>query len=172
MIKAIAKLIYALNSNMKKTQIAAGIAWGMMLGLIPTGNFFWIVLFLVSFFFNHHHGIKIAFMALFILISPSYVMLIDRLGWEILHIEALVPMYTSLFNMPFVPFTKFNNTLVIGGLAAGLVLFFPVYFLFLPIIVFYRNKISPKLRNSAIIKTIAKFPFLKAIEKALASMGK
>jgi len=172
MIKAIAKLIYALNSNMKKTQIAEGIAWGMLLGLVPAGNFFWVILLLFSFFFNHHHGIKLAFMAMFVLLSPFYVLLIDQLGWEILHIEALQPIYTTMYNMPFVPFTNFNNTLVAGGLAAGIVLFFPVYFLFLPIIVFYRNKISPKIRNLKVLKVIAKFPLLKAIDKAISAMGK
>ena len=63
MIKAIAKLIVALNGNVKKSQLAAGFAWGLLLGLVPMGNFFWVVLFLVSFFFRHNHASKLLSMA-------------------------------------------------------------------------------------------------------------
>ena len=172
MIKVVAKLVVALNSNIKKGQIAAGIAWGLLLSLIPAGNFFWIVLFLFSFFFNHHHGLKLGFMVLFKLLSPLYAPLLDLLGWGILHIDALQPLFTSMYNMPFVPFTKFNNTLVAGGLVAGIILFVPAYFLFLPLIRLYRDTLSPKIRNSKIVKAVTKFPFFSAIEKAISSMGK
>ncbi|MCL2761878.1 MAG: TIGR03546 family protein [Treponema sp.] len=171
MIKVVAKLVVALNGNIKKTQIAAGIAWGLLLGLIPVGNFFWIVLLLVSFFFNHHHGLMIGFMLLFKLLSPLFAPALDLLGWEILHIEALQPLFTSMYNMPFVPFTKFNNTLVTGGLIAGIVLFVPTYFVLLPIINVYRNTLAPKIRNLKIVKTITKFPLFSVIDKAITSMG-
>ena len=171
MIKAIAKLIIALNSNIKKSQIAAGIAWGLLLGLVPLGNFFWIVLFLASFFFNVHHGLKIGFMFVFILLSSLLAPMIDLLGWEILHIVPLQPIFTSMFNMPFVPFTKFNNTLVAGGLAAGIVLWVPVFFLLLPLIGLYRNRLAPKIRNSKIVKAIIKFPLFSLIDKAITQMA-
>ena len=167
MIKTIAKLIFALNGNIKKGQIAAGIAWGLLLGLIPAGNIFWIALLLVSFFFNHHHGLKIAFMFLIMLLKPLFAVAIDLLGWEILHIDALQPLFTTMYNMPFVPFTRFNNTLVAGGLIAGIALFIPVYFLLLPLIYLYRNKVSPKIRNSKVVRAIVKFPLIAAIDKAI-----
>ncbi|MDR2503474.1 MAG: hypothetical protein LBD82_03700, partial [Deltaproteobacteria bacterium] len=59
MIKPIAKLIIALNGNLKRDQIAAGFSWGLLLGLVPAGNFFWIILFVVSFYFKHHHASKV-----------------------------------------------------------------------------------------------------------------
>jgi uncharacterized protein (TIGR03546 family) len=168
MFRGIAKLILALNGNVSKTQIAAGFAWGLLLGLIPTGNAFWIVLFLVSFFFTHHHGAKISALAFLKLLLPLFVYQIDSLGWYILHIESLRPLFTSLYNMPFVPFTKFNNTLVMGGLAAGLILWLPVFFLLsLAIIPFFRNYVVPKIRNSKIIQAIAKFPLFSFIDNAM-----
>jgi len=166
MFKGIAKLILALNGNVSKTQIAAGFAWGILLGLVPAGNAFWIVLFLFSFFFTHHHGAKIASLAVLKILCPLLAYKIDALGWYILHIDSLTGFFTRLYNMPFVPFTKFNNTLVMGGLAAGIILWLPVFFLFLAIIPFYRNKIGPKIRNSKIVKAIVKFPLLSAIDKA------
>ena len=170
MIRAIVKLFTALNGNAKKSQIAAGFAWGMLLGLVPAGSFFWIALFLISFFFRHNHGSKLFFLALIKLLS--YIITgpegpIDNLGWWILHIDALNPTFTTLYNMPFVPFTKFNNTLVIGGLAAGTALWLPVFVISLVLIPLYRNHLAPKIRNSKVVKFITKIPFLRFIDKAV-----
>ena len=167
MIKAIAKLILALNGNVKKSQLAAGFAWGLLLALVPALNFFWLALFLLSFFFRHNHASKLLSMVLLKLLSPVIAPWVDILGWEVLHLEALQPLFTALYNMPFVPFTKFNNTLVAGGLVGGIALWLPVFLLFLALIPLYRNTLAPKIRNSKIIKAIAKLPFLSAIDKAI-----
>ena len=178
MIKATAKLILALNGNVKKSQIASGIAWGTLLGLIPAGNFFWIVIFIVSFFFRHNHGSKLFGMALVKIFFPLITMLVfrinpelhltDALGWFILkEIDILQPIFTSMYNMPFVPFTNYNNTLVMGGIAGGLILWLPVFFISMLLIPVYRNHIASRIRNNKLVKLVAKSPFLKVIEKLL-----
>jgi uncharacterized protein (TIGR03546 family) len=167
LIKATAKLILALNGNIKKSQIASGLAWGVLLGLIPAGSIFWVVLFLVTFLFRHNHKSKLFSMALIKLLSPLLVLHIDSFGWFVLHIEALQPLFTTMYNMPFVPFTRFNNTLVMGGLAGGAVLWLPSFLIFMALIPVYRNHVAPMIRNSKIVKAIGKFPLLKLIEKYL-----
>ena len=169
MIRPVVKLIAALNGNVKKSQIAAGIAWGLLLGLVPAGNFFWIVLFLVSFFFTHHHGSKLVGMFVIKILSPIFAPAIDVLGWQILHIDALQPLFTSMYNMPFVPFTKFNNTLVMGGLIGGAVLWTPFFFLFMALIPLYRKHIAARIRNSKIVNKILKFPLFRIIDKVISS---
>ena len=171
MIKAAIKLIRALNGNVRKSQIAAGFAWGLLLGLVPIGNFFWIVLLLVSFFFNHNHGSKLFSMALVKLFAPLIAPAVDILGWQVLHIEALQPLFITMFNMPFVPFTKFNNTLVAGGLVAGAALWLPVFFAFTALIPLYRNHLSPKIRELKLVKAIGKLPFLSIIDKSISPNG-
>jgi len=166
MIKATAKLIVALNGNAKKTQIAAGFAWGLLLGLIPMGVFF-IVLFLCSFFFRHNHGAKIFGMAIIKLLSPVYVYWLDSLGGFILTIDSLQQIFTTMYNMPFVPWTKFNNTLVMGGLAAGFALWIPAFVLFIILIPLYRNNVAPKIRDSKIANKIVKFPLFALLDKAI-----
>ena len=165
MIKPIVKLVSALNGNLRKEQIASGFSWGLMLGLIPAGNVFWVLLFVLSFFFRHHHPTKMLFMALLKLLAFCVAPLVDLVGWEILHIEALLPLYTSLYNMPFVPFTNFNNTLVAGGLVIGIVLWIPVYLLVLRLIPLYRNKLSPKIREMKIVKSIKKLPLITKLSQ-------
>ena len=167
MLKPIIKFLVALNGNVKRTQLAAGIAWGILIGLVPISNVFGIVLFIVSFFFTHNHGSKILALAIIKICSPLIAPGIDVFGWQVLHIEALQPLFTQMYNMPFVPFTKFNNTLVAGGLVGGVILWFPVFMLFLVLIPIYREKLSPKIRNSKVVQFILKLPFVSLIEKAV-----
>jgi uncharacterized protein (TIGR03546 family) len=163
MIKGIAQFIAALNGNLKRGQIAAGFAWGVLFGLVPAGNFFWIALFVVSFFFRHHHGSKILVMAVLKVLGFAIAPLMDALGWEILHIESLEELFTTMYNMPFVPFTGFNNTLVAGGLVAGIVLWIPVYFIIRPLVPLYRQNLGPKIRNSKLVQNITKLPLVSSI---------
>jgi uncharacterized protein (TIGR03546 family) len=171
MIKGIAQFVAALNGNLKRSQIAAGFSWGVLFGLIPAGNFFWILFFIISFFFRHHHGSKILVMAIIKALFFAIYPLTDMLGWELLHLEALQEIFTTLFNMPFVPFTKFNNTLVAGGVAAGLVLWIPVYFLVRALIPAYRQKVAPRIRNSKIVQNITAAPLISTILKTAASIS-
>jgi uncharacterized protein (TIGR03546 family) len=152
MFKIIAKFFAPLNGNQKRTQVAAGFSWGLLLGLIPAGNVFWIVLFAVSFLFRNNHLTKILFMIIVKLFLGLLNPQIDIVGWELLHIEALQPFFITLYNMPLVPLTAFNNTLVAGGLCLGLILWIPAFFLFLLFIPLYRNVLIPKIRNSKLFK--------------------
>jgi len=164
-LKGIGKLISALNGNLKKSQIAAGVAWGVLLGLVPLSNPFGIVLFVISFFFSHNHGAKIFGLAIVKILSLIILPALDVLGWTILHIDSLQPLFTAMFNMPFVPFTKFNNTLVMGGLIAGIVLWLPVFALFMKLIPLYREKLAPKIRDSKIVKKLANSPISGLLDK-------
>ena len=167
MFKPLAKFIVALNGNLKKGQVAAGFAWGLLLGLIPAGNVFWIVLFIVSFFFRHHHWSKMLILAIFKIVGGAVAPLMDTVGWGVLHIEALQPFFTALCNMPFVPLTKFNNTLVAGGLVSGIVLWLPVFFLVFALIPLYRSKAVPWLMNNKFLGAIKKLPIIAPLIDAV-----
>ncbi|GMO26517.1 MAG: hypothetical protein Ta2F_02070 [Termitinemataceae bacterium] len=167
MIKAIAKLVLALNSNVKKTQIAAGISWGLLLGLLPAGNAFWILIFILSLFLKHNQGGKLFLMAIMKLLAPITASAIDGIGWSVLHIASLQSLFTTMYNMPFVPFTNFNNTLVAGGLAAGIVLWIPVFVIITLLIPFYRNTLLPKILNNKILTAVQNSPLIVKIRDAM-----
>ena len=171
MLKQIAKLIVALNGNLGKMQIAAGFSWGLLLGLIPAGNLIWIVLFVVSFFFKFHFTSMLLVMAIMKVSSGVVAPLMDTVGWELLHIEALQPLFIKLYNMPFVPFTKFNNTMVAGGLCSGIIAWLPVFFLVLLLVPLYRNSLAPKIRENKLVKSVQKLPLIRTLVKAVASVA-
>ena len=172
MLKYTAKFIVALNGNLGKAQIAAGFAWGLFLGLIPAGNPFWIVLFIGSFFFKHHHPSKLLCMTILKLFSVAISPLMDTIGWEVLHIEALQPFYTAMYNMPFIPFTKFNNTLVAGGIVSAAILLLPVFFIVFFFVPLYRHTLSPKIRENKLVKSIKKVPLITKINKLASKVMK
>jgi len=162
-------LIKALNGNLSKSQIASAVAWGVLLGLVPISSLFGIVLLIISFFFNHNHTSKIIVMVVIKIISAVFLPALDVLGWWILHIDSLQPLFTAMYNMPFVPFTKFNNTLVMGGLAAGIVLWIPVFFLFMFLIPLYRNTFASKIRESKFVQKLSKIPVIGSLGKLFTS---
>jgi len=164
-LSGLGKFIIALNGNASKSQISAGAAWGVLLGLVPLSNPFGIVLFILSFFFTHNHASKILTMAIVKLLSMLILPALDNFGWWILNLDSLQNLFTAMYNMPFVPFTKFNNTLVMGGFVAGIVLFIPVFVLFMILIPLYRNNLSPKIKQSKIVKKIVSLPFLGFLDK-------
>ncbi|MDR3357082.1 MAG: TIGR03546 family protein [Spirochaetaceae bacterium] len=170
MIKAVAQFILALNSNEKKTQVSAGFSWGVLLALLPAGNVFWIALFFVSLFFRHNQGAKLLVTALLKLAVPAVYPFTDRIGWAILHTDRLQPFFTTLYNTPFVPFTRFNNTLVAGGLAAGIILWLPVFALVNALIPPYRNSVLPKIADSRIIKALKKLPLFSKVGAAVSAL--
>ena len=68
--------------------------------------------------------------------------------------EALQPLFTSMYNMPIIPFTRFNNTIVMGSAAVTLPLL-PVVFVFARIfIVKYRIQVVERFKQSKFFKAM------------------
>ena len=175
MLKPLAKFVVALNGNLGRSQIALGFSWGVLLGLIPAGNVFWVLLFVISFFFRHHHGSKALVLAILKLLAGITAPLVDMAGWGFLHLEILQPLFTTLYNMPFVPLSRFNNTLVAGGLVCGIILWLPVFLLVFSLIPLYRAKVVPGIREAKLLGAIKKLPIIAPLidlGSKIANLGK
>ncbi len=164
-VKWFINLIKILNSNQAPGQVAGGIAFAFMLALIPANNLLWIVLFVFTFFLKIHNGIESLFLILFKLITFLFDPLLDSIGYSVLTIPSLYNFFTRLANMPLMPFSRFNNTVVMGGLVLGIALWIPVYVLFLWLIKLYRNKLKPAIENSKLVKGFFKLPLISFIVK-------
>lgn len=169
MIKAIAKALVALNSNVRREQIAAGFACGALLALVPAGNLLWFILILTTFLFKINFGMMIAAMGILKLFRGAFSPGLDALGWFVLNLPALRPLFTTLYNMPLVPFTRFYNTIVAGGFVAGVVLWLPLFFAARALVSAYRTKIGPKIAQSAAYKAFMKLPLVKKIASAVSA---
>lgn len=171
-IKKLARLIVALNSNVSRGQLAAGMATGILLALVPSGNLLWIALFLVSFMTKANYGMTMLVMGAGKLLVPLLASPIDALGASLLRLPALRGLYERLYDLPFLPLTRFNNTLVMGGLALGVLLWAPVFFGMRAFIHTYRERLASKIAGSKLVKAIFKIPLVEKLAGAVSTASR
>lgn len=165
------KVIKVLQSNDSPRQLAFAISLGAFLGLIPGFNFSHVLLLIVVYLLNINLGL--AFLTAFfykfmgIWIAPVS----HRLGeWALTH-PAMQDVWTWMYNQPILPWTRFNNTLVIGGFLLAILGFIPHYLIGIQLIKAYRRSIRDRLIKSfgkwKIVKVIKGSKWVKRINKIL-----
>jgi uncharacterized protein (TIGR03546 family) len=108
-------------------QLALGFALGMLCGLVPKGNLIAIVLMLIICGSKVNLGTATLGAFLFSWVGLLADPLAHEIGLWLLTHESLQAFWTGLYNMPIVPWTRFNNTIVLGSLVVGLLMLYPVY---------------------------------------------
>ncbi|URA11284.1 TIGR03546 family protein [Thermospira aquatica] len=159
------KIFKALNSNQHPLEIAEGIGFGILLALIPSNNLLWWMVFLISFFLTIHQGMMIVVMAIGKLFMPFVDPMLDTLGYALLTVSALEDFYDSFFNMPLVPLLKLHNTVVMGGFALGVLLYFPILFVMVPVVRGYRKFVREKIVQSKWFKAFTSTPLVAGLMK-------
>ena len=113
-------LIKTLHSEGTPGQVAAGIALGSVLGLTPLVNVHNLLIAALILILNVSVGGAMLGWALFLPLGFALDPVFDRLGRQLLlETPALTPMWTTWFNTPVLPYTNFNNTIVLGSLWRG-----------------------------------------------------
>jgi len=122
-LKQIFAFFKLLNSDTGHNQIAAGIACGFILGMTPAFSLQTILVFLIILFFRVQAGA--AFLAAFFFKFMAYLLdpVFDQIGAQVLEMPALQGIFTTLYNMPVVPLSRFNNTIVMGSGVVTVILF-------------------------------------------------
>ncbi len=115
LLKQFFGFIKLLNSDTGTNQIAAGIACGVILGFTPVLALQSLLVFLLALVFRIQLGA--AFLAAFFLKFAAYLLdpMFHQIGVLVLETASLKPLFTTLYHMPIVPFTRFNNTIVMGS---------------------------------------------------------
>ena len=165
-INWIAKLIAGLVANRRPGEVGAGIAFGLLLALLPPGNLLWPVVLVLTLFLKLNLGAELAALGIFRLLVPVADPLLDELGFRILTSPALRATWAALYDVPLLPFTRFNNSLVMGGLVAGLALWVPVFFLARVGVVAFRTHVQPKIAESRIVKAFTRIPLVSKFSQA------
>ncbi len=126
LLRPLRYLVKAFTDEASPKQLAYGFAIGMVIGLVPKGNLIAIGLMVVlgASRVNLGAGTLSAF------IFSWIAMLLDPvshwIGLSILSWNELATTWTWLYNQPIVPWTSFNNTIVLGSLVLGLAFVFPL----------------------------------------------
>ncbi|AEE16933.1 TIGR03546 family protein [Treponema brennaborense] len=171
MLKFIVKFFSSLNSNSHPGEIAHAAAIGVLLGLMPKNNALWYLLFVFFLFVRINKSAYFLVILGVSLCVPSADMLLDSVGYRILSWQPLIPAFRTLLDIPFVAFTKFNNTVVMGSLAAGLLLYVPVYALTRLIVRVWRTCVAPKIVSSKAWVAFKKLPLVRKIVSVSAGIA-
>lgn len=125
--KSIRMVLAAIRGSNSPAQVGMGIAVGMLIGLIPKDSLLvWAVGLLV---FGTTINLLATSISAFCFMWIGYLLdpVSHQVGNLILTQSSLQATFLWLYEQPVIPWTRFNNTVVMGSLAIGIISFFPVY---------------------------------------------
>lgn len=154
-LKLISKLIKAIRSASSPTQLGWGFALGMILGLTPFFNIHNAIIFILIIIINVNIGTAILgflfFSAFAYLLDPVF----HSLGYYLLtQVEVLHNFWSGLYNNPWIVFTQYNNTVVLGSFVSALIIFLPCYFGFKRFVIYYREYLEPHIEKWKVVRAL------------------
>lgn len=159
-------IIKILRAGENPGQVAGGFALGTLLGLSPGFTLQEFLLWFILLLFNVNIAAALLALTLVSLIAYLLDPLIHQIGFFVLtQVDVLQGVWTSLYNAPIAPLTRFNNTVVMGSLVLGLVLAVPVYLGMKRFIVAYRTHIGAKVEKWKIYQLIKQSTLIRWYER-------
>jgi len=153
-LKQLFSFIKLLNSDTGNISLAMGMTCGFILGMTPTLSLHSLLIFLILFFFRIQIGAALisAFFFKFVafILDPAF----DAVGKKVLEMESLQGFYTSLYNMPIIPFTRFNNSIVMGSAVITFALSPIVFLLSQYFIIKYRVTVLARFKETKVWKAV------------------
>jgi len=154
LLKQLFAFIKLLNSDTGNISIAAGMTCGFILGMTPTLSLHSLIVFIILFLFRIQIGAALvtAFFFKFaaFLLDPVF----HSIGSKVLVMESLQGFFTTLYNMPIIPFTRFNNSIVMGSAVVTFALSPVVFILSQIFIVKYREVVVARFRSTKLWKAV------------------
>jgi uncharacterized protein (TIGR03546 family) len=155
LLKLLQSLIKTLHSEGTPGQVAAGVALGAALGLTPLINVHNLIVVALICVLNVSLGGALLGWALFVPVGFLLDPVFDGLGRQLLlETPALTPIWTAWFNAPVLPYTNFNNTIVLGSLVVWLALTIPVFFAARYGVTRYRSTVGERVRRSRFYQAV------------------
>jgi uncharacterized protein (TIGR03546 family) len=156
-LKFVVNFVKILRAGQTPAQVAGGFALGSILGLSPMFTLQGMLVWLVILVLDVNISAATFSLGLFALIAFMFDPIFHKLGYLLLvNVDALKGLWTTLYNAPIAPLTRFNNTVVLGSLISALVLFLPIYFGMKQFVVIYRRTLDARLQQWKIYKIIDK----------------
>ena len=110
-------------------QLALGVAFGLMIGILPKENLIAFGLSVFVFAFRVNLGAALCTGFLASLATPVVDPVSHGIGTRLLSNQLVYTTVERGYELPIVSWTSLNNTVVIGGFLLGIALFYPAYHL-------------------------------------------
>ncbi len=108
-------------------QLAAGVAMGMAIGLVPKDSLFTFALIGILLLTRANLISAFCSAVCFSWIGPLLDPLTHEIGIRVLTFDPFEPTWAWLIELPLVPWTRFDNSVVTGSLCVGILAAIPVY---------------------------------------------
>jgi len=155
LLKLLQSIFATLHSEGTPRQVAAGLALGTALGLTPLVNPHNLIVFALLCLLNVSFGGGMLGWALFTPIGFALDPLFHRIGLALLEAPGLRPLWTWCYNAPLMPYTNFNNSVVLGSFLTWLVLLLPIYVLGRKGIAIYRERYASRVMQSRLYRALS-----------------
>ncbi len=147
-------------------RLALGVALGMVIGLIPKDSLLAYVVFVVLMISTANLLSAIISGFLFSWVGFLIDPFSHKLGGLILTADQLELTWAYLYDLPLAPWTRFNNTVVMGSLVLGLILAYPVYRISFRFFHSYGHALHLKLQHTWIYRWLVAPPTQTKAEEA------
>ena len=153
MIQPIISLIRMMHSETDPRQISLGFALGMIPGFTPLTSPHNLLVLLAILFFRVNIGAAMLSWGVFKVLAYALDPLFHQIGLFFLtQVGFLQTLWTALYNAPLVPYTRFNNTVLMGSLMFSLLAFFPIYWGGKFMVVKYRETLRERFNRLKIVQ--------------------
>jgi uncharacterized protein (TIGR03546 family) len=165
LMRQIIALIRLLHSETGQNQIASGLAFGVFLGFAPFLSLQTLFVLIVVFFFRVQLGA--AFLSAFFFKFVAFLLdpVADPIGRALLEQESFRPIWTKMYNVPLLPMTRFNNSIVMGSFMISLILCPILFFAFRSMILKYRVAVVSHVENTKVWKALKATKFYDWYQK-------
>ena len=147
-IKQIVKFLELLHSETSRNQLSAGLVMGMFMGLTPMFTLHWMLYWVVLFIFRFNIGAAFLSYGIFKLFSFGFDPAFHKIGMAVLSSPSLKSLWLFLYNAALLPYTRFNNSVVMGSLVISLLAAVPLFFLFNVLIKKYRDTVVARFKTT------------------------
>ena len=140
------QIIAMLSQNGRPTQVAIGIAIGLIFGLIPKDNLIAVAMVAMVVFLPVNQIMAISVAIMTHLLSGVLSPVVSNLGAIVLQLPVVTGVIAALYQLPVLPWTCLDNPQVIGGVGVGWVTLLPNFALCRLVL----SQVSMKLEKQAL----------------------
>jgi uncharacterized protein (TIGR03546 family) len=154
-----------LRAGQAPWQVAGGFALGTILGLSPMLTLQGIVIWLVILVLNVNLTATLLGITFCTLVAYLLDPFFHWLGYQILvNVDFLRGFWTSLYNAPLAPLTRFNNTVVMGSLAFALAAFVPIFWGMRRLLIAYRTHLGSRVEKWKVYQVLKRSALVRWYE--------
>lgn len=155
LLKQLFNFLKLLNSDTGTNQLAIGLSLGLVLGFAPFLSIQTFIILFIAFIFRVQLGAAFLSAFFFKFVAYAFDQPAHILGKALLDNEGLHPLFVSMYNMPLVPMTRFNNSIVMGSMLISILLLPFAFIGFKIAILKYRATVVARFRGTKLWKAFA-----------------